>query len=199
MLTVLSMLGGKAIGKYVIIAAAIAAVAFGIWTAVQSYNTALARAATIQAKLLQANEATEAANENTNRMAGMLAAERDRTRAAQQLARARAKRANATSVALTHILNTAGSPAVAKFERMLVEQLERGQGYKFDSNTSPDTASKASVPAPFLPFACFDKQTARAMIHNAMVAADYIDDVELAAKPNGVPNKAKEDKRKIND
>jgi len=109
----------------------------------------------------------------------MLAAERDRTRAAQQLARARARRADATSVALTRILNTAGSPAVAEFERMLVEQLERGQGYKFDSNTSPATTSKASVSASFIPFACFDKQTARAMIHNAMVMADYIDDVAV--------------------
>jgi len=192
------MLGGRSIGKYVIIAAAIAAVAFGIWTAVHSYNKAIADNARKSLQLKQSYKEVRQSNEDKKQLAGMLAAERDRTRAAQQLARARARRANATSVALTHILNTAGSPAVAKFERMLVEQLERGQGYKFDSNTSPDTASKASVPAPFIPFACFDKTTARAMIHNAMVAADYIDDVELAAKPNGVQNKAKEDKRKIN-
>jgi len=192
------MLGGKTIGKYVIIAAAIAAVAFGIWTAVQSYNKAIADNARKSLQLEQSYEQVRQSNEDKKQLAGMLAAERDRTRAAQQLARARAKRANATSVALTHILNTAGSPAVAKFERMLVEQLERGQGYKFDSDTSPDTTRAASVPAPFIPFACFDKQTARAMIHNAMVVADYIDDVESAAKPNGVPNKTKEDKRKIN-
>jgi len=178
MLTVLSMLGGKTIGKYVIIAATIAAVAFGIWLAVQSYNKAIADNAKKDIQLRQSYEQVEQSNEDKKQLARMLAAERDRTRAAQQLARARAKRANATSVALTRILNTAGSPAVAEFERMLMEQLERGQGYKFDSDTSPATSSTASVSAPFIPFACFDKATARAMIHNAMVAADYITDVE---------------------
>jgi len=125
MLAILSMIGGKTIGKYVIIAGVVAAIAFGMWLAVQSYNKAITDNAKKDLQLSQANSEVEQSNADKKQMAGIIAAERERTRAAQQLAHQRAISRQQATAALAGYLNSNSS---ADINRMLCDAAARIQG-----------------------------------------------------------------------
>jgi len=185
MLSRLGLLGGKAIGKYIAIAIAVGALLFGIWVVVQSYNKAIEKAAQNKAKFQQANSETEKSRSNNEILtANIKRKERHfikEQRRLNALARSREKRANGASEELARIFNLmGGDSAVADYKRLLLGQLERGQGEHFDRNKdiSDSAASSSRISSAGVPFACFDKRTAEIMLSNATKNADYIEDVE---------------------
>ena len=186
MFTILSLLGGKTIGKYIAIGlAAVAIVAF-IYIGWTSYNNAVAKAAGIEIKLREANQETAEANKNIEELANEINAQQEQSaqtiRRIQRLARLRAKRANDTSATLARLFNAVDNgDAIAQLNRMLSVQVRRINGKSDqggDTKASDNPAGQTSGTDAFTPFACIDKETATVMLHNLTVLADYVEDVE---------------------
>ena len=188
MFTILSLLGGKTIGKYIAIGlAAVAMVAF-IYVGWNSYNNAIAKAASVEIKLHEANKETAEANANIEELANEINAQQEQSaqtiRRIQRLARLRAKRANDTSATLARLFNTMDNgDAIAQLNRMLSVQVRRING-ESDQGSNPEASDSAtgqtSGTDAFTPFACIDERTATIMLHNLTVLADYVEDVENA-------------------
>jgi len=175
MLSVLGLLGGKAIGKYVIIAGLVAAVAFGMWLAVQSYNKAIEKAARIEAKLQQANSETEVANANTEAVAQMYTESQRQVEQERRTARRfRIQRNDATAV-IANALNLRDFSAV---NRGLCVQLSRINGYKIDSCET--SMSEAGTPdsKKYSPIATIDRTSIINLESALGQCADYIESVE---------------------
>jgi len=196
MLAALSLMGGKVIGKYIAIGlAAVAVVAF-IYIGWTGYNKAIAKAATEASKNKTLTASLEVERGNTKRTVQVLQSERKNSRREinrlQHLSRLRQKRANETSATLAHMFNAMGNgDAVVAFNRMLVQRLERitGESFNDTSKRNAGDTGKAGAGTVTLPFACFDKETATKMIHNATAVADYVDDVEALKASNEQPRK----------
>lgn len=186
MFPILSLLGGKTIGKYIAIGLAAVAVVSFIYTGWNSYNNAIAKAASVEIKLHEANQETAEANANIEELANEINAQQEQSaqtiRRIQRLARLRAKRANDTSATLARLFNTMDNgDAIAQLNRMLSVQVRRINGESNEGSNpkaSDNLASQTSSPDAFTPFACIDKETATVMLHNLTVLADYVEDVE---------------------
>jgi len=195
MLSMLGLIGGKTIGKYIAIGlAAVAVVAF-IYIGWTSYNNAITKAATEASKNKTLTASLEVERGNTKKAVQILHSERvnshrEITRL-RHLSRVRQKRASETSRTLAAIFNSNGSDSVAKFEQLLNVQLARANGESLNDNekrNAGDTGAP-SAGAVTLPFACFGKATATKMIHNATAIADYVDDVEALRVKSEMPNR----------
>jgi len=195
MLAALSLLGSKAIGKYIAIGLAAVALVSFVYFGWASYNNAITKAATEASKNKALTASLEVERGNTKRTVQVLQSERKNSRREinrlQHLSHLRQRRANETSRTLAAIFNSNGSDAVAKFEQLLNVQLARANGEPFNDNAKRNASDtgKASAGTVTLPFACFDKSTATKMIHNATAVADYVDDVEALRVKSEVPHK----------
>ncbi len=186
MFPMLGLVGGKTIGKYIAIGlAAVAMVAF-IYIGWNSYNNAIAKAASVEIKLHEANKETAEANRNIEELANELNEQQEQSAQTihriQRLARLRAKRADDTSATLARLFNTMDNgDAIAQLNRMLSVQVRRINGESDQSSgakASDSSTSQTSSADTITPFACIDKETATVMLHNLTVLADYVDDVE---------------------
>jgi len=195
MLAALSLMGGKAIGKYIAIGLAAVALVSFIYIGWASYNKAITKAATEATKNKTLTANLEVERGNTKKAVQILQSERKNSRREinrlQHLSRLRQKRASETSRTLAAIFNSNGSDAVAKFEQLLNVQLARANGESFNDNAKRDAGNSGAPSAGTvtLPFACFGKETARKMIHNATAIADFADDVEALKVSNEQPRK----------
>jgi len=177
MLSMLGLLGGKTIGKYVVIAGAVAAVAFGMWLAVQSYNKAIAKAAQIEAKLQQANNETEVANENTEQVARMYATQTEQLKRSRRLSHQRAISRQQATAALALTLNGA-LPDFVSIAVRLCEHLGRIQGSPVAGCMPSSTEAGQAGGRSYTPVATIDKLSVLNLESALSQCADYVESVE---------------------
>jgi len=189
MLAALGMLGGKAIGKYIAMGAAIVAVGFGLWLMVQSYNKAIEKAAQGEIKLQRANSETESANANTEQVARMYATQKTQLESARRLSHQRAISRQQATAALALNLNSA-LPDFGSINGRLCEQLSRIQGSPVNGCPDMPEAGQAGSRV-YKAIATIDQASIINLESTLRQCADYIESVENQPV-NAEPDKGKD-------
>jgi len=178
MLGLLGLGAGKTLSKYLVIAIAVAALMFGIWAVVQSYNKALEKAAQIEAQLQVANSETEAANENTEQVAQMYATQTEQLKRSRRLSHQRAISRRQATAALALNLNSS-MPDFSSVNGRLCKHLGRLQGSPTAGCMPTDTETGQADSRTYTPVATIDRTSILNLESALSQCADYIESVDM--------------------
>jgi len=124
MLAMLSMMGGKAISKYVVLLLVLVGIISFSYILVQKYNNAIEKAVMSAVALKQANSETETANENNKQLTKLYVQSKAAFAKQKRISRKNALEAKRAATALNNDLTSGNSAAVNKRLCMAAESIQ---------------------------------------------------------------------------